>query len=201
MTKFSRFPAQRKMGFQQSARLRLEKGLHHLDRSWPGAAHDFQIITDRFRDCRHKLAQRHVDFRCLPTYGPFPGDNPATVRYPGNQNPHENPGFHSPCWKCLLHLVGHHIPAAGRLQNRSPGPYSPPFELSPKTYGLLNQLRYDLRKLKGAWASRSKRGPPLAYRLPAKGQQVALLFLVLPQSASAALRPPGHASTTKPDPA
>jgi hypothetical protein len=49
------------------------------------------------------------------------------------------------------------------------------FELSAKTYGL-NQLRYDLRKLKGHGLL-ERDGRRYAYRLSTKGVQVALLFL------------------------
>ena len=49
------------------------------------------------------------------------------------------------------------------------------FQLSPKQYGL-NQLRYDLRKLKGHGLL-ERDGRRYAYRLTAKGVQVALLFL------------------------
>src|SRR5206468_5000759 len=49
------------------------------------------------------------------------------------------------------------------------------FQLSPKSYGL-NQLRYDLRKLKGHGLLQ-RDGRRYAYRLTAKGVDVALLFL------------------------
>jgi hypothetical protein len=49
------------------------------------------------------------------------------------------------------------------------------FQLSPKNYGL-NQLRYDLRKLKGH-ALLQRDGSRYAYQLTSKGVQVALLFL------------------------
>jgi len=49
------------------------------------------------------------------------------------------------------------------------------FHLSPKKYGL-NQLRYDLRKLKGHGLLQ-RDGRRYAYRLTAKGVDVALLFL------------------------
>ena len=49
------------------------------------------------------------------------------------------------------------------------------FHLSPKLYGL-NQLRYDLRKLKGH-ALLERDGSRYAYQLTTKGVQVALLFL------------------------
>ena len=49
------------------------------------------------------------------------------------------------------------------------------FRLSPKQYGL-NQLRYDLRKLKGHRLV-ERDGRRYAYRLSARGVDVALLFL------------------------
>jgi hypothetical protein len=49
------------------------------------------------------------------------------------------------------------------------------FHLSEKAYGL-NQLRYDLRKLKGHGLLQ-RDGSRYAYRLTPKGVQVALLFL------------------------
>ena len=49
------------------------------------------------------------------------------------------------------------------------------FELPPGRY-TLNQLRYDLRKLKGHGLL-ERDGSRYAYRLTLKGQQVALLFL------------------------
>ena len=49
------------------------------------------------------------------------------------------------------------------------------FHLSERAYGL-NQLRYDLRKLKGH-ALIGRDGSRYAYRLTTKGVQVALLFL------------------------
>jgi hypothetical protein len=49
------------------------------------------------------------------------------------------------------------------------------FQLSEKAYGL-NQLRYDLRKLKGHGLL-ERGGSRYAYRLTTKGIQVALLFL------------------------
>jgi hypothetical protein len=49
------------------------------------------------------------------------------------------------------------------------------FQLAASSYGL-NQLRYDLRKLKGH-ALLQRDGSRYAYQLTAKGVQVALLFL------------------------
>src|SRR3954467_12615813 len=53
------------------------------------------------------------------------------------------------------------------------------FQLSPNTYGL-NQLRYDLRKLKGHGLLQ-RDGSRYAYRLTTKGVHVALLFLFFHQ--------------------
>ncbi len=53
------------------------------------------------------------------------------------------------------------------------------FQLSANAYGL-NQLRYDLRKLKGHGLLQ-RDGSRYAYRLTAKGVQVALLFLFFHQ--------------------
>ena len=53
--------------------------------------------------------------------------------------------------------------------------FSQSFQISEKSYGL-NQLRYDLRKLKGHGLL-ERDGSRYAYRLTSKGFQVALLFL------------------------
>ena len=63
---------------------------------------------------------------------------------------------------------------AGR-PGKSTTPSFTTFDLSEKTYGL-NQLRYDLRKLKGHGLI-ERDGSRYAYRLTQKGIQVALLFL------------------------
>ncbi len=63
---------------------------------------------------------------------------------------------------------------AGR-PGRSIRPSSPAFIFQQTAYGL-NQLRYDLRKLKGH-ALLERDGSRYAYRLTRKGIQVALLFL------------------------
>ena len=67
------------------------------------------------------------------------------------------------------------ISAAGP-PNRSTTPSSPPSTFpTDSAYGL-NQLRYDLRKLKGHGLLQ-RDGSRYAYRLTPKGVQVALLFL------------------------
>ena len=78
---------------------------------------------------------------------------------------HPTPGF------CCTTAV----PSAAGLQNRFTRQFVTTFRLSPKAYGF-NQLRYDLRKLKGH-ALLQRDGRRYAYRLTAKGVEVALLFL------------------------
>ncbi len=71
------------------------------------------------------------------------------------------------------------------------------FDLSEKTYRL-NQLRYDLHKLKGHGLI-ERDGSRYAYRLSPKGVQVALLFLFFhkrlcgPSSTAASITGPDHA--------
>ena len=73
--------------------------------------------------------------------------------------------------RCMAELTS----AAGR-RGKSTTPFSQPsFLLSDRTYGL-NQLRYDLRKLKGHGLL-ERDGSRYASRLTSKGAQVALLFL------------------------
>jgi len=70
------------------------------------------------------------------------------------------------------------------------------FDLSDRAYRL-NQLRYDLRKLKGHGLLQ-RDGSRYAYRLTPKGGQVGLLFLFFTNGCAA--RSPIAASTTAPTP-
>jgi hypothetical protein len=65
-------------------------------------------------------------------------------------------------------------PSAAGPPNRFTRPSSPHSSFPPGLYGL-NQLRYDLRKLKGHGLLQ-RDGRRYAYRLTAKGVDVALLF-------------------------
>jgi hypothetical protein len=67
------------------------------------------------------------------------------------------------------------VPPCKRTSSRIHQAVLTTFELSSRAYGL-NQLRYDLRKLKGHTLLQ-RDGSRYAYRLTTKGVEVALLFL------------------------
>src|ERR1700735_3193768 len=141
----------------------LRKGLDHLH----AVRERFQTITDRFAGFQAQWLNVHVDFPLLQRLA-----LPITigaVRYPGIK-------LHDPrvirLFEVLLHGGSHvggwtakqiHQAVLGTLQ------------LSDTRYAI-NQLRYDLRKLKGHGLLQ-RDGSRYAYRLSPKGVQVALLFL------------------------
>jgi len=141
----------------------LKKGLSHLD----AVRKRFQIITDRFADCQAHWLNVHVDFPLLQRLA-----RPVTigtVRYPGIK-------IHEPRIIRLMEVLLHGGTAVGGWTAKQiHQAVLTTFELSAKTYGL-NQLRYDLRKLKGHGLL-ERDGRRYAYRLSTKGLQVALLFL------------------------
>jgi hypothetical protein len=143
--------------------LGLKKGLNHLD----AVRKRFQIITDRFADCQAQWLNVHVDFPLLQRLA-LPVTI-GTVRYPGIK-------IHETRIIRLLEVLLHGgTNIGGWTAKQIHQAVLTTFELSAKTYGL-NQLRYDLRKLKGhGLLERESRR--YAYRLTAKGLQVALLFL------------------------
>jgi hypothetical protein len=141
----------------------LKKGLDHLD----AVRKRFQTITDRFAGCQAQWLNVHVDFPLLQRLA-----LPVTVgsvRYPGIK-------IHDTRMIRLLEVLLHGGNAVGgwtaKLIHQA---VLTSFQLSPKTYGL-NQLRYDLRKLKGHGLLQ-RDGSRYAYQLTPKGVQVALLFL------------------------
>jgi hypothetical protein len=141
----------------------LKKGLNHLD----AVRKRFQIITDRFADCQAQWLNVHVDFPLLQRLA-LPVTI-GTVRYPGIK-------IHEPRIIRLLEVLLHGgTSVGGWTAKQIHQAVLTTFELSAKTYGL-NQLRYDLRKLKGHGLL-ERDGRRYAYRLSAKGVQVALLFL------------------------
>jgi hypothetical protein len=141
----------------------LKKGLNHLD----AVRKRFQIITDRFADCQAQWLNVHVDFPLLQRLA-LPVTI-GTVRYPGIK-------IHETRIIRLLEVLLHGGTAVGGWTAKQiHQAVLTNFELSAKTYGL-NQLRYDLRKLKGHGLL-ERDGRRYAYRLSAKGVQVALLFL------------------------
>jgi hypothetical protein len=141
----------------------LKKGLDHL-----GAVRErFRTITDRFASFQAQSLNVHVDFPLLQRLA-LPVTQ-ASVRYAGIK-------IHDPriirLLEALLH--GSHT-VGGATAKQIHQAVLTSFQLSPATYGL-NQLRYDLRKLKGH-ALLERDGGRYAYRLTPKGVQVALLFL------------------------
>ena len=141
----------------------LKKGLNHLD----AVRKRFQTITDRFADCQAQWLNVHVDFPLLQRLA-LPVTI-GTVRYPGIK-------IHETRIIRLLEVLLHGGTNMGGWNAKQiHQAVLTTFDLSAKTYGL-NQLRYDLRKLKGHGLL-EREGHRYAYRLTAKGLQVALLFL------------------------
>ena len=145
------------------ADFRLKKGLDHLD----AVRERFQTITDRFAGFQAQWLNVHVDFPLLQRLA-----LPVTVgavRYPGIK-------IHDPRVIRLLEVLLHGGTQVGGWTARQiHHTVLASFHLSASAYGL-NQLRYDLRKLKGHGLLQ-RDGSRYAYRLTAKGVQVALLFL------------------------
>ncbi len=141
----------------------LKKGLDHLD----AVRQRFQAITDRFAGFQAQCLNVHVDFPLLQRLA-----LPITlgaVRYPGIK-------IHDTRMIRLLEVLLHGGNTVGGATARQiHQAVLTTFRLSANTYGL-NQLRYDLRKLKGH-ALLERDGSRYAYRLTAKGVHVALLFL------------------------
>jgi hypothetical protein len=141
----------------------LKKGLDHLD----AVRQRFQIITDRFAGCQAQWLNVHVDFPLLQRVAlPL---TVGAVRYPGIK-------IHDPRVIRLLEVLLHSGTAAGGWTAKQiHQAVLTTFHLSENRYGL-NQLRYDLRKLKGHGLV-ERDGRRYAYRLTPKGVDVALLFL------------------------
>jgi hypothetical protein len=141
----------------------LKKGLDHLD----AVRKRFQTITDRFAGFQAQCLNVHVDFPLLQRLAlPI---TVGSVRYPGIK-------IHDPRVIRLLEVLLHGgNTVGGWTAKQIHSAVLTTFQLSANTYGL-NQLRYDLRKLKGHGLM-ERDGRRYAYRLTAKGVQVALLFL------------------------
>jgi hypothetical protein len=141
----------------------LKKGLDHLD----AVRKRFQTITDRFAGFQAQGLNVHVDFPLLQRLAlPI---TIGSVRYPGVK-------IHDARIIRLLEILLHGgTTVGGWTAKQIHSAILTTFQLSAKTYGL-SQLRYDLRKLKGHGLL-ERDGRRYAYRLTAKGVQVALLFL------------------------
>lgn len=141
----------------------LKKGLDHLD----AVRKRFQAITDRFAGFQAQCLNVHVDFPLLQRLAlPI---SIGSVRYPGIK-------LHDARIIRLLEVLLHGGYAVGGCTTKQiHQALLTSFQLSPNIYGL-NQLRYDLRKLKGHGLLQ-RDGGRYAYQLTPKGVQVALLFL------------------------
>src|ERR1700751_2920594 len=145
------------------ADFRLKKGLDHLE----AVRERFQTITGRFAAFQAQWLNVHVDFPLLQ--GLALPITVGAVRYPGIK-------IHDPRLIRLLEVLLHggtHL--GGWTAKQIHHTVLTSFHLAAATYGL-NQLRYDLRKLKGHGLLQ-RDGSRYAYRLTPKGVQVALLFL------------------------
>ena len=141
----------------------LKKGLDHL----PAVRERFQVITDRFAACQAQWLNVHVDFPLLQRIAlPIAI---GSVRYPGIK-------IHETRIIRLLEVLLHGgSNVSGWTAKQIHQAVLTTFALAEKSYSL-NQLRYDLRKLKGHALLR-RDGSRYAYHLTSKGLQVALLFL------------------------
>jgi hypothetical protein len=141
----------------------LKKGLDHLD----AVRKRFLTITDRFAGFQAECLNVHVDFPLLQRLA-----LPVTigsVRYPGIK-------IHDTRVIRLLEVLLHGgTTVGGWTAKQIHEAILTTFQLPAKTYGL-NQLRYDLRKLKGHGLLQ-RDGGRYAYQLTEKGVQVALLLL------------------------
>ena len=141
----------------------LRKGLNHLD----AVRQTFQTITSRFAGYQAQWLNVHVDFPLLQRIAlPI---TIGSVRYPGIK-------IHDVRVIRLFEVLLHGgTQVGGWTAKQIHQAVLTTFDLSDKAYGL-NQLRYDLRKLKGHDLI-ERDGSRYAYRLTTKGVQVGLLFL------------------------
>ena len=141
----------------------LKKSLDNL----PAVREKFQIITSRFAGYQAQWLNVHVDFPLLQRIAlPI---SKGSVRYPGIKIQETRV---IRLLEVLLH-GGTHV--GGWTAKQIHEAVLTTFALSERRYRL-NQLSYDLRKLKGHGLL-ERDGSRYAYRLTTKGVQVALLFL------------------------
>jgi hypothetical protein len=141
----------------------LRKGLDHLD----DVRQKFQFITGRFAGFQAHALNVHVDFPLLQRLAlPI---TKGTVRHPGIRIQDAR------IIRLLEVLLHGGTTVGGWTTKQIHQAVLTAFQLSAHAYGL-NQLRYDLRKLKGHGLLQ-RDGRRYAYQLTTKGVQVALLFL------------------------
>ena len=141
----------------------LRKGLDHLD----DVRQKFQAITSRFAGFQAQTLNVHVDFPLVQRLA-LPVTR-GTVRHPGIRIQDVR------VIRLLEVLLHGGTTVGGGTAKQIHQAVLTAFQLSPSAYGL-NQLRYDLRKLKGHGLLQ-RDGRRYAYQLTTKGVQVALLFL------------------------
>lgn len=142
----------------------LRKGLDHLEE----VRQRFLQITDRFADSQARWLNVHVDFPLLSRIALPIKVGTATV--PGIK-------IHDPRMIRLMEVLLHGGTKVGGWTARAiHKAVLDTFQISESRYRL-NQLRYDLRKMKGHGLV-ERDGSRYAYRLTAKGTQVSLLFVL-----------------------
>ena len=135
----------------------LRKGLDHLD----AVRQKFQAITDRFAGFQAQTLNVHVDFPLLERLAlPI---TIGTVRYPGIRIQDVR------IIRLLEVLLHGGTTVGGWTAQQIHQAVLAAFDLPAKAYGL-NQLRYDLRKLKGHGLLQ-RDGRRYAYRLTTKGDK------------------------------
>ena len=145
------------------ANFRLKKSLDNL----PAVRQRFLEITDRFAGFQAQCLNVHVDFPLL-----------QRIALPILHGKAKVPGIkiHDTRVVRLMEVLLHAgTRISGWPTKQIHEAVLTTFHLTPKQYGL-NQLRYDLRKIK-AHGLMERDGRRYAYRLTGKGVQVALLFL------------------------
>lgn len=146
---------------------RLKKGLEHL----AAVREKFLAITDRFATFQAQCLNVHVEFPLLQRLAlPI---TVGTAKFPGIK-------IHDTRMIRLMEVLLHGGTTVGGWTARQiHEALLTTFELSPARYGL-NQLRYDLRKMK-AHGLVARDGKRYAYRLTDKGTKVALAFVLFHQ--------------------
>lgn len=146
---------------------RLKKGLEHL----AAVREKFLAITDRFATFQAQCLNVHVEFPLLQRLAlPI---TVGTAKFPGIK-------IHDTRMVRLMEVLLHGGTTVGGWTARQiHAALLATFELSPARYGL-NQLRYDLRKMK-AHGLVARDGKRYAYCLTDKGTRVALIFVLFHQ--------------------
>jgi hypothetical protein len=146
---------------------RLKKGLEHL----AAVREKFLAITDRFATFQAQCLNVHVEFPLLQRLAlPI---TVGTAKFPGIK-------IHDTRMIRLMEVLLHGgTTVGGWTAKQIHDAVLTAFQLSAARYGL-NQLRYDLRKMK-AHGLVERDGKRYAYRLTDKGTKVALTFVLFHQ--------------------